>query len=316
VKNEDYWKPGLPRIDELYFRIIPDAASRAVAFEKGTVDVLRGGDVEGFEVRRLSKLDGVQTTTDGWEMYSPLAFIEWNLRRPPFNNKLARKAIMHAIDRDFIVRNIWFGLGKTAVSPFASTTRFFTDDVVKYPFDMAKAKELLAQSGIKPQEHTIRVMPIPYGAQWDRTAEYVKQQLEQLGFKAELVSIDAGGWSKAVSDWDFDLTFNYTYQYGDPALGVARHYLSSNIIKGTPFANNEGYENPVVDELFLKAASAVDEAEAKAAYAEAQKIITDDMPLGLLFEQRNVTIWRDKVKELVRTGIGVNESMDETWIAQ
>jgi len=40
------------------------------------------------------------------------------------------------------------------------------------------------------------------------------------------------------------------------------------------------------------------------------------MPLGLLFEQRNVTIWRDKVKELVRTGIGVNESMDETWIAQ
>ncbi len=159
-------------------------------------------------------------------------------------------------------------------------------------------------------------MPIPYGTQWDRMAEYVKQQLEQLGFKVDIRAVDAGGWSQALSEWDFDITFNFTYQYGDPALGVARHYLSSNIIKGTPFANNEGYQNPAVDELFLKAASAVDEAEAKAAYAEVQKMITDDVALGWLFEQRNVTIMRDKVKNLVRTGIGVNESMDDVWIAK
>ncbi len=315
VKNEDYWKPGMPHLDELYFRIVPDAASRAVAFEKGAVDVLRGGDVEGFEVRRLSKLDGVTTTTDGWEMYSPLVFMQWNMRKAPFDNKLVRKAIMHAVDRDFVVRNVWFGLGKPAVSPFASTTRFFSDDVSTYPFDLAKAKELIAQSGVKPQEHTIRLMPIPYGTQWDRMAEYVKQQLEQLGFKVDIRAVDAGGWSQALSEWDFDITFNFTYQYGDPALGVARHYLSTNIIKGTPFANNEGYQNPAVDELFLKAASAVDEAEAKAAYAEVQKMITDDVALGWLFEQRNVTIMRDTVTTLGRTGIGVHESRADVGIA-
>ena len=53
VKNPDYFKPGLPYLDEIYLRVIPDAASRAVAFERGTVDVLRGGDIENFEVRRL-----------------------------------------------------------------------------------------------------------------------------------------------------------------------------------------------------------------------------------------------------------------------
>ena len=53
VRNDDYWQEGKPYLDDLYFRIIPDANSRAIAFEQGQVDLLRGGDVENFEVERL-----------------------------------------------------------------------------------------------------------------------------------------------------------------------------------------------------------------------------------------------------------------------
>ncbi|MDF1585534.1 ABC transporter substrate-binding protein [Marinimicrococcus flavescens] len=316
VKNEDYWKPGQPYLDELYFRIIPDAASRAVAFEKGAVDVLRGGDVEGFAVRRLAKLDGVETTTAGWEMYSPVVFLQMNTRKAPLDEKRVRQAVMHALDREFIVKNVFFGLGKPATSPVASTTRFHSQDVAAYPFDMAKAKALLDEAGVKPAEHTVRLMPIPYGSQWDRLAEYVKQQVEQLGFKVSIQGVDPGGWSQALSEWDFDMTFNFTYQYGDPALGVARHYLSANIIKGTPFGNNQGYSNPKVDELLLAGASAVSAEDAAKAYAEAQKILTEEVALGWLYEMHNVTISREKVRNLVTTGIGLNEAMDEVWLAQ
>lgn len=316
VKNEDYWKPGKPYLDELYFRVIPDAASRGVAFEKGTVDVLRGGDVEGFEVKRLAKLPNVETTTDGWEMYGPLVFTQMNLRKPPFDNKLVRQAVMHALNRDFIIKSIFFGLGKQATGPLASTTRFYTADTPTYPFDMAKAKKLIADSGVKPQDLVVKLMPIPYGSQWDRLSEYVKQQLEQIGFKVQIQSVDAGGWAQALSDWNFDMTFNFTYQYGDPALGVARHYLTANIIKGTPFSNNGGYSNPKADELFMAGASAVTTEEAAKAYAEMQKVVTDDAPLGWLFELQNVTVNRSKVKNLVKTGIGLNEAMDDVWIAK
>ncbi|MDJ1159194.1 ABC transporter substrate-binding protein [Chelatococcus sp. SYSU_G07232] len=316
VRNEDYWKPGKPYLDELYFRIIPDAASRGVAFEKGTVDVLRGGDVEGFEVRRLAKLKDVETTTAGWEMYAPLVFMQMNLRKAPFDNKLVRQAIMHAVNRDFIVKNIFFGLGKPATGPLASTTRFYSADAPTYAFDIEKAKKLIAESGIKPSEQVIRLMPIPYGSQWDRLSEYVKLQLEQLGFKVTIQSVDAGGWAQALSEWNFDITFNFTYQYGDPALGVARHYLTANIIKGTPFANNEGYSNPRADELFLAGATAVKSEDAAKAYGEMQKIVTGDVALGWLFELQNVTVNRAKVKNLVKTAIGLNEAMDEVWIAR
>jgi peptide/nickel transport system substrate-binding protein len=316
VRNEDYWKPGKPYLDELYFRIIPDSASRAVAFEKGTVDVLRGGDVEGFEVRRLVKLKDVESTTSGWEVYGPLVFMQLNQRKMPFSDKNVRKALMHAIDREFIVKNIFFGLGKAATGPFASTTLYYTPEVTAYPFDMAKAKKLLADAGINPGDYSVNLMPLPYGAAWDRMAEYIKQQIAQLGFKINIQGVDAGGWSQKLSDFDFDLTFNFTYQYGEPALGVARHYLSNNVVKGTPYGNNQNYLNPKVDALFAEGASAVSKDVATKAYTEAQKILVDDVALSWLYEMQNVTINRKKVKNLVNTGIGLNQYMDEVWISK
>lgn len=314
VANEDYWREGQPKLAELYFRVIPDAASRAVAFEQGTVDVIRGGDIEGFDVARLADLPGAESTVQGWESYAPLAFTVWNHRRAPFDNVKVRQAIMHAIDRDFVAETIMFGQATPATGPFSSSTRFYDDSIPAYDYDMDKAKALLEESGVTPGDHQIELMPMPYGSQWDRLIEYTAQQLQDLGFKTNIRSTDAGGWAQAVSDFDFDLTHNFTYQYGDAALGVARHYLTSNIVKGTPFSNNQGYENPEVDRLMAEGAAALTDEEAAEAYSEAQRLMVEDAALGWLVELQYTTIWRDKVHDLVRTGIGLNEGMGPVTI--
>src|SRR3546814_15751583 len=54
VKNPHYWKPNEPQLNELIFHVIPDSASRAVAFENKKIDVLRGGDIDNVDVKRLS----------------------------------------------------------------------------------------------------------------------------------------------------------------------------------------------------------------------------------------------------------------------
>ncbi|WP_116520155.1 ABC transporter substrate-binding protein [Achromobacter insuavis] len=314
VRNPDYWKPGKPYLDELVFNVIPDAASRAVAFERGSVDVLRGGDVDNVDIKRLRALPKVEYTTAGWEMFSPQAYLIFNMRKPPFDNLKVRQAVMAAINRNMVVNNIFFGLGKVSTSPFVTTEMFYDKNMPPMPFDMKKARELIKESGIKPGDYTIRQLSFPYGSTWDRLGEYTKQALEQLGFKVNLESTDAGGWASRTGNWDFDLTTNFTYQYGDPALGVQRLYISSNIVKGSPFANVQGYSNPETDKQWEAAASEVDPAKRQALYTQLQTTLVNEVANGFLVDMEFPTLYRANVKNLVKTAIGLNESFDDVYI--
>src|SRR5699024_7233835 len=75
IRNDDYWKPEQPYLDEIIFHVVPDSASRAVAFENGRVDALYGGDVDNVDIERLRQPADVGYTTKGWEMFSPIAYL-------------------------------------------------------------------------------------------------------------------------------------------------------------------------------------------------------------------------------------------------
>jgi peptide/nickel transport system substrate-binding protein len=310
AKNEAYLDKGRPYLDEMYFQFIPDAASRAIAYETGKVDVLTGGSVEIFDVARLAKLPNTCVTTKGWEMFSPLAWITPNVKNGILGNKQFRQAMMYAIDRDFGKDVIWSGYGKVATGPITSKTKFYSADVPTYKFDPKKAKELVAASGYKGE--TIRFLGLPYGETWARWAEAVKQNFEDVGIKMEIVSTDVPGWTQRVSNFDFDLTFNFLYQYGDPAIGVGRSYVTSNIVKGNPFGNVGQYSNPEVDALFAEAAIAPAE-KRQELYTKVQKILVDELPLLWLLEMDFPTVSRCNVKDLVTTAIGVNDAAKNVW---
>src|SRR5216684_4103806 len=280
VKNPNYHIKGKPYIDEIYWQVIPDAAARSVAFETGKVDVLPGGSVENFDVPRLSKLKDVCVTGAGWEFFSPLAWMWLNNRAGPTSNKKFRQAVMYAIDRNFAKDVIWNGLGKVATGPSASTIKFYTDDVPKYDFNPTKAKALL----------------------------------QDVGINIETVATDVPGSNQKIGDWDYDMAFSYLYQYGDPALGVGRNYVSSAIAKGAVFNNVEGYSNPEIDKLFADGAVATPDSRRQEIYEKAQKILVEDVPVAWMLELQFPTITRCKIKDLVTTAIGVNDGFRDAWI--
>ncbi|WP_454690382.1 ABC transporter substrate-binding protein [Achromobacter aloeverae] len=314
VRNPNYWQKGKPYLDSIVFSVIPDSASRAVAFERGDVDVLRSGDVDNVDIKRLKALPNVNYTTNGWEMFSQQAYIQMNERKPPFDNVKVRQAVMYAMNRKFIVDNIFFGLGKIATGPISSKTPFYSADVTQYPYDIKKARALIKESGVDLSKTPVKILAYPYGAAWDRLGEYTRQALQQIGFTVDMESADAGTWSKRVSDFDFDLTFSFTSQYGDPALGVSRLFLTRNIVKGSAFVNNEGYKNAEADALWDKAATSTSDAERAQAYAQVQKILVDEVANGYLFEIDNPTLYRAKVHNLVTTAIGLNDTFADVYI--
>ncbi len=313
VKNEDYHEPGFPKVDNVYWHIIPDAASRAAAFESGKVDVLPGGTVEYFDVARLAKLPGVTVTTKGWEKFAPHAWMWINHRNPVLANVKVRQAIMHALDREAMAKVVWHGYATPATGAFNRHTPYYTAKVTTYPFDVAKAKKLLAESGYKGE--TIRMLPIPFGEVWKRLAEMARQNLIQAGFKVETISADLAGTVARQGSWDFDLTFTYLYQSGDPALGVSRNYISSEIKKGSTFNNVGGYQNPKVDALFERGSLERDPAKRAEIYAEVQRILSDDVAAAWLLELNFPTVYRSKIGNLINSGAGLNDSLGHAFIS-
>lgn len=319
VKNPDYWDQGKPYLDNLFFHIVPDAVGRSIAFQSGKVDAIRAGDVENFEIARLAAAPGVNLTKAGWEFLQPVGFLNMNLRNKPIDDLRFRQAVAHAIDRQFIIKNIFSTFGETVNGPFPSGYAFHEAAVeTRYPYDPARAKALLDEMGLKPGADgtrvTLRLLPLPYGETWQRLAEYTRERLNAVGIKATIVATDVPGWATRMSAGDFDLAYNFVYLLGDPAIGVSQTYLSTNQLNRGSAANVDGYVNKDVDALLVKAEQEPNRAQRAKLYAQVQKTLSRELPILWTHQMVMPTVYRSKVKNLISTGLGMNENFADVWL--
>ncbi|MXP61793.1 ABC transporter substrate-binding protein [Roseomonas sp. M0104] len=315
---DEYWKPNQPYLDAIIYRVIPDSQSRRLALETGQVILTQANDIEPFDVPQLRALPNLEVQTKGWEYFGPLMWLELNHRVKPLDDVRVRKALAHAVNRDFIAQRLWFGIGKPATGPVASTTRFYDGSARMPGHDVEAAKKLLDEAGLKPNgqgvRFTIKHMSLPYGEVFTRLGEFLRQSLRQIGVDLQLESVDVGTWAQRTANWDFDTTINYLYQYGDPTLGVERSYVSTNI-KKILFSNVSGYANPKVDELFGQARDAADPKQRQEAFSTVQKILVDDVPLVWLLEMAFPTIHDKKLRNVITSGTGVHACFDDVFLA-
>ncbi len=315
---DGYWKPGQPYLDEIIYRIVPDSQSRALALQTGQVLMSGSGDIEPFDVPRFREQPNLTVETTGWEYFAPLMWLEINHRVKPMDDVRVRQAMSMALDRNFILNRLWFGVGKVATSPVSSTTRYFDPAVKLAPHDVKAATALLDEAGVKPGpdgvRFKIRHLTLPYGEVWTRLAEYIRASFKQIGIEVTLESTDTGGWARRIADWDYDTSINYLYQYGDPTLGVERTYVSTNIQK-IVFTNTGGYVNPEVDRLFAEARRAPLPADRQKAFYAVQELLVKEIPQIWLLEMSFPTIHDKKVHDLLTLGTGIHAPFDDVFIS-
>ena len=319
VKNPSYWQKGLPYLDGITYQIIPDAATRRMALELGNVQQAIPGDIDPVDIALLSKLPHLKTTTDGGEYWSTLNWVEFNNTVAPMNDKRFRQAVMHAIDRDFIVNKIVFGQGQVATGPLHHNTRFYEPNVKKYDYNPKKAIALLDEMGLKPNSKGVRTtlnfIPLPYGEMPRRIAEYMRMSLLKVGIEINIKAGDVGTWVTDMGNHNFHMGANGVYQYGDPAIGVARTYISSNIKKGLMFSNTAQYSNSKVDALFAQAATAPD-SERQGLYSDIQKQLVEDVPILWLYDHLGTTFFDKRVHNAYTTGLGYAGSYAQAWLSK
>ncbi|MBX2884633.1 MAG: ABC transporter substrate-binding protein [Granulosicoccus sp.] len=322
-KNPNYWKEGLPYLDRIVGRFIPDASTRTAAMENGEVHYGAYGAIPNVDVVRLRELESIGVTTDGYAMINPVSLIEFNTTTEPFNNPAIRKAISTALDRQFLIDNIWFGYGKPATSALSSSyaaTGLYSEGMPNYPAtgDIEAAKKILDDAGIAADGDGMRAKAvldlIPYGEDWRRAGEYMKQVLGDLGIDLELRYEDVPTWLKRVyADYDFSMNVNYFYQLPDPVLGVHRHYGTDQIRQGTHFVNSSRYSNPELDALLAAGAKEPDAEKRSAMYKQIQEILANDMPVVNLHEMKFLTVFNSKLKDHDVSGFGAYGSFDRAW---
>jgi peptide/nickel transport system substrate-binding protein len=321
VRNEHYWRRNHPFLDEIYFRFVPAAEQRMVALETGAADLAFGQDIDPVVASRLRANPSLQCVTNAYDGDGEIALMEINQRRFPFNDRRFRAALMHAIDREFMVKGINFGFGKVANGPIASTARYYDDSALtRFPFDPPHARALLDEMGLRTKANGVRaklnmIISSDGGGAWSRCAQYGKQALSDVGFDVELQTLDLANYNLRNSNWEFDLCWNSYGTYGDPAIGVSRLFLSSNIRKGVPATNLQGYKNPEVDDLFARAAVAISATDAQRSYSRIQQILTQDVAMLWMFERKSLLFYSKKFRDVVTGPNGPCDGFGATSIA-
>jgi peptide/nickel transport system substrate-binding protein len=320
-RNPNYWQDGQPYLDGIIFKFIPEAAARAVALQAGELDVAVGSSIPLTSLSQFQDETKYSlNTTDGYYAGS-ITLLQFNLRRPPFNDIRVRRAFAHAIDRHAYLKTVFLGYGKAATGPIPTTVvNYYTPETRQYPYDLERAKQLLDEAGYKPNAKGIRLnVTLDYdgsgGVFYRRQAEFFKPALAKIGVVVDLRGPDNAVFLRRVfTDGDYDLMTSSLFRLPDPTLGVQRLFWTKNIRKGIPWTNGSGYSNPKLDTLMEQVAREPDEEKRKAQIREWQQIVQEDLPVLDLVEPLWVTVSTSRFKKQRIQGDGMFASYADAWL--
>ena len=291
--NASYWgaKPTFKRVT---VRIIPENATRVAALQTGEVLAIYNVPPDAIDRLRANKDLVVQDT-----LTTRYNYLYLQNDRPPFNDKRVRLAINYALDKNQITRVIFKGLAKPASAPMGPATAFFDKALKPYPFDVAKAKALLAEAGY-PNGLKF-VMGTPFGRFINdrQVAEAAVGQLAKAGFTVDL----------RVEEWGTSLANlmarKYDAMFGAYGGSTDPDYMLSWLF--TAKTSVVGFNKPEVEALLMEGLQATDDAAARKVYERIQKIVWDDVPLGFLYFQPDIVAFNKRLKSF---GPRVDEYVD------
>jgi len=276
-KNEKYYIPGQPAFDELVLRIIPDAAARVAAFEKGEVDMLYNNSMPFTEIERIRKFPGVEIRDSNVSGSAFLGII--NMKGKPYDDVRVRQALAHGINRGFIRDNVMPGFSQNQIGPLPPSMSLANKDLKDYAYDPKRANELLDAAGYPRKadgtRFEFRLLWAANDIRITKMADVIRQNLSDVGITTSLQPLERAALNqKGYISEQFDMIIDSYAQGPDPDIGTERLYISTNIFNPPRvFTNNSSYINPEVDRLFEEQRRQIDPAKRKEIYDKIQVIL-------------------------------------------
>ncbi|PVX81685.1 ABC transporter substrate-binding protein [Paraburkholderia unamae] len=318
-RNPDYWRHGAPHLDQLVYRITPDQGAISAALETGEVDAAT--NVALADLPRLATLPHLRVD-DSYDAYlNNAAFLEFNLDNPLLANADVRRAIAHAVDREFLRAHVFYGRSQVVNSPVPPVLAdYYDDSTFAYPHDVAKANALLDAAGhargADGQRFAVKINYLT-GSDFRRSADYLRATLSRVGIKATILDGDLPTYlRRAYTARDFDLNINGLGRLYDPSVGVQRIYWGDGVAHPLIWINASHYQNPQVDTLFRTAAVEQDNARRAAIFKQIQQIVGRDLPVfPLVTVPSAVQVYNRRVHNLNNSIDLTAGDLSDAWIA-
>ncbi|QBQ53972.1 peptide-binding protein [Nitrosococcus wardiae] len=317
-RNPRYWGPIQPSFDKLLWKVIANDSARLTTFRNGDIDIY---GARPLEYHRLLEDQALGERTQHFEYMSPTAgysYVAWNQERDGkptrFADKRVRQAMTFLTDRASIIEQIMLGYAEPAVSPFSPRSPQHDPTLTPRPFDLAKAKALLAQAGYA-----------------DRDGDGVLEDANHQPFRFELVFFqDADDTQRLVlflkdlyaragillepkpTEWSVMLDRINKKNFDAIALGwtsgveidIYQMFHSSQTIPGGD--NFIAYRNPELDALIEEARATVDENKRMPLWQACEHILYEDQPYTFLMRRESLLFVDQRMRNLEITRLGLN----------
>jgi peptide/nickel transport system substrate-binding protein/glutathione transport system substrate-binding protein len=265
VRNENYWKPGLPYLDGINIKIINELNTivRAVVAGEADLGINMQSQQKAIAERSPNLVAGAAPSL---VLYG--AFL--NYGRPPLDNVKVRQALNYAINRDEINKIVALGLGQPS-SAVLPKEHWACDPATQnfYAYDPDKAKALLAEAGYA---NGIEIETFGWADQVAmQRQEVIISQLAKVGIRVKLTALAP---QQAVQAFMVEkkgaMFISPSSAYPDPSQ------LYEALFGKTALRNAGGVELPGFRELLDATMDAQDQAGRKAAFVKLQRFVVEN----------------------------------------
>lgn len=303
VRNPNYFRRDLPKIDTIVIRVIPDQASllagvRTRALDMATINL-------GAVITSARREPGLVV------MQKPginLRIFSFNTTRPPYTDQRVRYAFSWALDRQAIVNTAEFGYA-TVSGPVPASTPWAiaASRLPSFTQNIARARQLLAEAGY-PNGFSTRIVTSPTYEGGIAVAQVIQEQLRAIGVNATLENIE---WGTYINRWvarDFDTMIELRGGDPDPDRFLYRTFHSTGAV------NNFLFKDSAIDRLLERGRVNVDPDRRKAVYDELQRALIEAAPAVFLYVPMETQVLQGYVRGFKIIGNGALYYLEEATI--
>jgi peptide/nickel transport system substrate-binding protein len=284
-RNPRYFRPGLPLLERVVFRVVPDAQSQLAQLLAGRVDYVE--QVQPAQAARVAGSEKAQLLRYPTRQFT---FVCWNTRRELFAAPEVRRALTLAIDRQGIIDALWYGFARPADSPILTTVWAHNDALRPWPYDPEQARQLLEAAGFRDEDRdgvrerggkrlAFELLTNVDNPTRVDAAVMIQEQLRRVGVEVKPLVLDFNTASSRITAHDFDATI-MAFAI-DTSLDLSYSVHSDSYTNGSNFG---GYANLEVDGLLGELRRTTDPAAAKPIFDRLQEILHQEQPFTFLWE--------------------------------